>query len=590
MNINAFYQQRITQLETLKTEQKASARQLSLFRILSFLASAACIYFYFENPDVWIFIPLAILTFAFFLRFVSKAIDLNHKIQLTEKLIFINQNEVQIIDNQPSKFYDATGRIDVHSFDFDLNIFGKYSIFHLINRTGFLFGTERLVQLFKNQLSEKSEMELYQEITKELSLKHDFRQNILANGLLIETSEQHSLQNLIHQKNDTGAYKSLFWKFGNLIFSAITVLIVALSIVFGVYKFIFIWWITGTSISGNIRKKVGVLHQSVSKQKRAFDNLLSVFSLISSENFENSYLKSLQNQSIEAQTAFADLAKIANKFDQRNNMLASALLNGFFLYDIHCVKELLGWQSKYQNSVQQWFEALAEIEVFNSLATFHFNNPDYVFPKIDTENVVFEAKSLAHPLISAKKRVANDVKLGYQKNMYLLTGANMSGKSTFLRSIGINLILAQIGSPVCAKSLIFSSLKIQTSLHQTDSLEENKSYFYAELERIQRIVQKASQEKCLILLDEVLRGTNSEDKRNGTSLLIKRLMKEKCLSIIATHDVELGQMEKDFAENLENLCFESQIIDDELIFDYTLRHGIAQNKNATFLMEKMGIV
>lgn len=590
MNINSFYQQRISQLETQKSEQKALARRLSLGRILSFLVSTACIYLYFQDSTHWFFIPLAILLFGIFLRLVSKSVDVTHKIQLTEKLIFINQNELQIIDNHPSKLYDATDKVDVHSFDFDLNVFGKYSIFHLINRTGFVFGTKRLIQLFKNQLSEKTEIELYQEITKELSLKTDFRQNILANGLLIETSEQHSLQNLIYQKTDITAYEGSFWKFGNLIFSAITVLIITLSVFFGVYKFIFAWWIIGSAISGNIRKKVGVLHQTVSKQKLAFDNLLNVFSLISNESFDNQHLKTLQNQANEAQVAFADLSKIANKFDQRNNMLASALLNGFFLYDIHCVKELLFWQSKYQHSIKNWFDTLAEIEVFNSLASFHFNNPTYIFPKIDSENIVFEAEALGHPLISDKKRVDNDVKLGYQKNMYLLTGANMSGKSTFLRSVGINLILAQIGSPVCAKNLIFSPLKIQTSLHQTDSLEENKSYFYAELERIQRIVQKASQEKCLILLDEVLRGTNSEDKRNGTSLLIKRLMKEKCLSIIATHDVELGQMEKEFPKNLENLCFESQIINDELIFDYRLRNGIAQNKNATFLMEKMGIV
>jgi DNA mismatch repair ATPase MutS len=232
------------------------------------------------------------------------------------------------------------------------------------------------------------------------------------------------------------------------------------------------------------------------------------------------------------------------------------------------------------------------IEGLNSLCTFAFNYPQYKYPVVATNNLSISATQLAHPLIPAEKSVANDAAFGIDEQLVLVTGSNMSGKTTFLRSIGVNLILAQCGAPVCATSFIFTPMVIRSSIRVSDSLQEQTSYFMAELKRLQQIIHYLQQQTApvLILIDEILRGTNSEDKTHGSEQFIKKLLQYRCLTLFATHDLTLSRLEEEMPGKVNNYCFESTINNGELLFDYKLQRGVAKNKNASFLMEKMEII
>ena len=233
-------------------------------------------------------------------------------------------------------------------------------------------------------------------------------------------------------------------------------------------------------------------------------------------------------------------------------------------------------------------EVVGEVEAFNSLANYTYNNSSYAFPNIsDNQSMSFE--NLGHPLLNAKKRVTNSINFTNHR-FVILTGSNMSGKSTFLRTIGVNLVLAGIGAPICATEATFFPLPLFVSMRLTDSLEDSESYFYAEVKRLQLIIEQVQKQSCFVLLDEILRGTNSDDKQSGTIGVIQKLVREKTYGIIATHDLEVCNTTNEYPEILINKCFEVEIKNNDLYFDYKIRDGVCQNKNATFIMKKMHII
>jgi len=266
-------------------------------------------------------------------------------------------------------------------------------------------------------------------------------------------------------------------------------------------------------------------------------------------------------------------------------------MNIFFLWDIRQSIRLERWQEKYSPHMASWFDAMAETDAYISLAGYAYNNPEYVFPDvIESENLNFQANDIGHPLIHADNRVCNAFAAGGWGSFTILTGANMAGKSTFLRTIGVNMVLASCGAPVCARSLTLSPVELVTSIHTIDSLANNESYFYAELKRLKLIIDMLKDGKqVFIILDEILKGTNSKDKQAGSRALVKQLISLQASGIIATHDLSLGDLENTFPEHVKNRCFEIKIEDDKLEYSYLLNEGIARNMNATILMEKMGI-
>jgi len=266
------------------------------------------------------------------------------------------------------------------------------------------------------------------------------------------------------------------------------------------------------------------------------------------------------------------------------------MFNPLFLWDIQKTMQIDKWKKTFGNQSITWIKTLGEYDAFISLATFTFTHSDYIFPDFTTNYFTFKAKNLGHPLMNRETCVRNNVDIVKSPSFLIITGANMSGKSTYLRTIGVNFVLACMGAPVCADSLLLSPAVLFTSLRTSDSLNDNESYFFAELKRLKMIIDRLEDgEKLFIILDEILKGTNSVDKQKGSLALVKQLIRLKSCGIIATHDLVIGSLETRFPNYVKNFHFDADIIGDELNFSYLLKEGIAQNMNACFLMNKMGI-
>ncbi|MCL1822405.1 MAG: hypothetical protein FWG22_06240, partial [Prolixibacteraceae bacterium] len=249
------------------------------------------------------------------------------------------------------------------------------------------------------------------------------------------------------------------------------------------------------------------------------------------------------------------------------------------------------WYRNYSEKLIVWIETAEEIDALISFGFFADNNPDFSYPQPVEGDFIFEAKALGHPLLKREKRVTNDFTMDGWAKIAVITGANMAGKSTFLRTAGVNMILGRAGAPVCAAGMRFSPVNLYSSMRTTDSLLKDESYFLAELRRLAAFIKRLNHgETLFVIIDEMLKGTNSEDKLKGSQQLIRKLVKTTSSSIIATHDVKLTEMEKEFPDNILNYCFEIEHDGDEMIFDYKLRRGVTKTMNASLLMRKLGIL
>jgi DNA mismatch repair ATPase MutS len=270
-------------------------------------------------------------------------------------------------------------------------------------------------------------------------------------------------------------------------------------------------------------------------------------------------------------------------------MFVGALLNGLFLWDISCVLRLSRWRDAVKDDLPYWIDQIGKVDGLISLANHAYNNPDYAYPVISGSVPVFRAENLGHPLLDRKKRVTNDLSMK-RGQVIIITGANMAGKSTFLRSVAVNIVLARTGAPVCATVMEMMPHSLFTSMRTTDSLSHNESYFYAELQRLKLLKDRLETgDEIFFVLDEILKGTNSNDKSLGSKLFLKKLIGLGASGLIATHDTSLGEMEKDYPGTVVNKCFEIDIDGDEIYFDYRLRDGITHRMNAALLMRQMGI-
>jgi DNA mismatch repair ATPase MutS len=269
--------------------------------------------------------------------------------------------------------------------------------------------------------------------------------------------------------------------------------------------------------------------------------------------------------------------------------MAFIFLNTFLLWDVRQVRALNQWKEMNRTKVTTWFYLIGQFEVLNSIATLCFNNPQWCWPVFDLY-FKLEGEEIGHPLIPVSKRITSSFNMQGNPKIAIITGSNMAGKSTFLRSLGVNVLLAQMGAPVCAKRFALSQMQLMSSMRIEDNLAESTSTFYAELKKLKTIVEAVkSQEPVFVLLDEILRGTNSLDRHHGSKALIRQMIREQGVAIIATHDIELAQMQKEFSKEIENYHFDVQVRGEELYFDYLLKKGICTNLNATILMKKIGI-
>jgi len=501
--------------------------------------------------------------------------------------LWVLAQELKALNNESTGWYNGERFLKQNSSASDLDLFGTFSLYHLINRSSLEQGEEILAKQLNDCCTDETTILMRQHCIQEYSLANEFRREWQVSAQLLEDKRefgkkfgsdmQKYFQNkLLHFFLPVALTlfflfsATYFWLEGNYVF-LVTAIVVNLNYV------------------GFHLKKINALHNRVSGFNKQIQNYTSLVETYLSQKWKTPLNHENKNRLHEADKAFRELEKITERFDRRMNLLLAVSFNAACLYDIFLSRQLEAWETKYASRMKEWMAVLADIDAGQSLGNYQYNFGG-VHPIISKGNVL-EFENLGHPLISAKKRIANSYKLQHPEKIVLITGSNMSGKSTFLRSIGLNLIMAQAGLPVCANKFLFTPMRLCSSLRQSDSLENNVSLFHAELLRLKEIRETLSDGKLtLVLLDEILKGTNSEDKLHGSEKLIEEFLKENIIGFIATHDLALGEMEKKYSPGIKNACFESVIEKNELLFDYKLKEGVARNKNATFLLKKLQII
>ncbi|MGQ1787298.1 MULTISPECIES: MutS-related protein [unclassified Saccharicrinis] len=507
----------------------------------------------------------------------------------------LNRNERKAMEGDWSCFDPGSEFIDPrHDYSHDLDMFGEGSFFQYINRTSTLEGTNVLKNKICSPYTDCNSILTEQKSIIDLSERLDFRQRFFAKGKMLDETKED-----INRIKSFKSYKPFFQSKGKLFYSLLIAMpiLFCISLIFSFFELpsgvpIIIFLINLGIVGFNI-KEINKINQQFSSLTGILQKYAILTDLIVNEKYSAEKLTALQSQlSVENVTAskiIRKLSKYMSQFDQRNSMFVGFLLNGFLLWDYRYVNKIELWLEKFGSEIDQWIDVVHEIDALNSMAGYVFNHPDFVFP-LPQKQTVLQAKDLGHPLLDRGERVCNDY--DFKESIFsLITGANMSGKSTFLRTVGLNLVLARCGMPVCASAMTFRPMSMITNMRTTDSLMKHESYFFAELKRLQYIIEQLKQgNDVFIILDEILKGTNSNDKTYGSMELIKHLLSLNAFGMIATHDLELGVLEDQTDGKIVNRCFEVENTDNKLHFDYKLQFGVTQNHNATFLMKRMGII
>lgn len=594
MKVPLLYQQ---QIDKYNHELKRFLQKRNLFgwlRLIAFVATILISYTVFVDYTWFGLIPLAV-GMAAFIYLIFTDVDNNEKILNTKTLIQINEEELKILDNHYLHRNDGSEfSPSLHDYANDLDLFGKASLFQWANRCS----SEQGKNLFANNLLHPLSIfqsEERQEAIKELGPMMEWRQQLQSYSeqtVITKTTEQRTNQWLAEEpKHFSGsAWNGVVW-----IYTAITLATLLATITgfisSGIFLFLFALYFT---ISAFLSRNTIKPYVHLSRIVNEISALEKLVNWIESQEFTSVLLnrikKEITSNGEKASIQIKQLKSILDKFDLRLNLVGPLFLNSFLLWDVRQMIALNEWRKKNKSVVPKLFQAIAETEVLNTIATIHLNYPGWCLPKLTENHFVFESKELGHPLIPQKERVNNDFLIEKDMLISLVTGSNMAGKSTFLRSIGINIVLAQMGAPVCARHFTVSPVRLMTSMRISDNLAENTSTFYAELKKLKTIIEAVNnREKVFVLLDEILRGTNSQDRHTGSAAFITQLIRHHAFAVIATHDLELAGLKKQFPQSLENYHFDVQVKGEELFFDYKLKEGVCHSLNASLLMKKIGI-
>lgn len=587
-------------IELLEEYKKLHAKEEKKINLIIWLRTCfgstgiLSIYLIFQNFKIqWmVLLSFSILIFINLIKIHQSLIENEKTLSFLKR---INEDEYKYVKDNYLPFGSGKEFISpLSSLITDLNVFGENSLFQHINRTETFMGKERLAKIFMEGL-EINQIRLYNQAVEELKTQLTWCQKFRAVAKLHPDNQDYYLR-LVGWNNTPSSSLEGF----NRIYFFITPILLTIFCCLFIANRNQTFFLLSCALFivnllilllnyKNIKEEL-LLGEKIYKSIEKYSKLIRLIEL---EEFNTTWLRDLKLNLISNETKASKsvmrLARTLDNLETINNPWGLILLNGFFLYHLHILFSLLQWKTKHSNSLKTFLITVGEFDALISLANFVFNNPDFKYPKINNQGELV-LKDLSHPLIKKKFRVHSNISFK-NKKIVLLTGSNMSGKSTFLRSLGINIVLAKAGLPICASEANIFPFEILSFMTKKDSLQKNESYFFAELKSLKLIIDRLKEgTKCLVLLDEILRGTNSNDKRTGTILIIEKLLNLNAIGVIATHDLEVCELSNKYPNSLENKCFEVEILNDELIFDYQLRDGICKNTTASLLMKKIGLV
>jgi DNA mismatch repair ATPase MutS len=455
---------------------------LSGLRLISFLGGIFLAWYgYTRNLfSGTIILSSAIAIFLFLLKRFS--LHTSRK-EMLNNLTIINLNEAEAVSGNFSKFENGHSFINTgHDFTNDVDLFGESSVYQYLNRTSTGYGRDILATWLSNPFSLSARLESRQKAIKEVAGKVNWRQEFMAIGMNknLNRDEISGLTEWIKELPyiDSSPVKKFLIGFLPVVILVSFILTASGLIHYTILSTLFlanlIFIFTGL-------KKTNEIHRVLTGKYNYLSSLVTLFRIFEEEPFESEVFSGMKmntnDNSISAVKSLKKLSRLVQSFDSRMNFLVGIILNGFLLWDYHCIHKLEKWKSKYRDHFPVWLEMLGQVDAYISLANYAYNNPDFIFPEISKEGTLFSSKQLGHQLIRRTNRVCNDFKLEQQGNICIITGANMSGKSTFLRTIAINFILAMTGAPVCAEEMTFTPVRLFTSMRTSDSLSSNESYF-----------------------------------------------------------------------------------------------------------------
>jgi DNA mismatch repair ATPase MutS len=561
-----------------------------------FICFALFLILFFTIGHYWFLILFSFLFLISFIVLVTKQNILEDNIVVLASKIQINQDELLFLNHNYHHRESGSEYETLNPFlSNDFNLFGKGSLFQYLNRCNTNFGKKIIAQNLCNMEKDAILISRKQSAINEFCTNNDYVQNFQSFSRLL-SDNKNELSFLLSWI--TEPYENLK-KITNIAFILATINIIWLLLsTFGILTWAsFLIPIIFSQLVNYFNKnKILKYNSRINESVGALVKYVKLLKLIEDEHFESEHLRLLQRELLihdtKASISLNSLFKILDVFIIKNNALIHSLLNIFLLIDIHICYQLLEWRKKQKDEVEKWFSTIGEIEVLISFATYAFNNKESVtFPSLSDSFYKIKAIELGHPLLHPNVRVNNNFSITGAPSIQIITGANMAGKSTFLRTLAVNLILAMNGAPVIAKEFSFFPCDILSSIKVQDSLTNNESYFYAELLRLKDIIEHVkSNPNTLVILDEILRGTNTKDKQTGSLGFLEKLIQLNAMVIVATHDLVIGELEQKYPYIASNNCFEVELIDDQLFFDYKLKEGISKKLNASFLMKKMEII
>jgi MutS domain V len=587
------YQYNIQFHESVIQKLKQNKRLLSVARLITVLAGIGiCWYFW---PAAGIVFSAILLFSVIFIFLVFGDSDKTVAISNCERLIRVNRHELDAMQQNLHGYENGQTFADSsHAYASDLDLFGPSSLYQYLSRCHADQSKKLLADYLKESLP-VSTINEKQEAAKELSEMQAYCQNLQATAMAkpLTNHTEEKLKQCIDAPSV--GFQHPFWKWFQNIYPIIPLSISAFYIAGEMADKVFLSCTTGFYfISILISRKIGPAIGMLSEIEPEIEGIHRQFILIETENFRSGFLQSLQNRLKptdykSTSAAIGQFVGILKKIDWRSNLLINLVLQIFFVWDLRLVISLNEWKKKNKNQFKEWFNVIAEMEVANSMASLVYNEPAWCFPILDEKYFHFEADEIGHPLIPVATRITSNFSLEGTGKIALITGSNMAGKSTFLRSLGTNTVLALMGCPVCARKMNGCKVKLISSMRVADNLAENTSTFYAELKKLQYVIESVNKkEKVLILLDEVLRGTNSTDRHKGSKALVRQLLQNGAVAVMATHDTDLAHSES-ADPSVFNYHFEGRIQNGELYFDYKIKLGISESLNATTLMKKIGI-
>lgn len=584
-----YYAQRLENLSQ-------TINRLGNVRLVTFLAGSGLALFFYLKHSASLSISLAILTVLSFAALVIWHQALRKRQRYLQALLQTYGQALSRLNGEWKAFEDSGEEFKdpAHPFSDDLDLFGVGSLFQWINTAKTFRGRETLKGWLSEPPADPGTIQHRQESIQELAKNLAWRQRFLAEASMTKQLLSSPKSLIEWGKTLDSNYRRIEVLILARALPTITSIFFLLYLVSARVSF---WYpLVGCLIQALILfagKQRGKVLNAVSSYKDSLKIYETMLERFEKRSFQSKYLLSLKKGLCdrEGKSAYDQIRKLASLSDliaNRNNAMF-LFINILTLWDIQCMISLETWKEKSGRSLNRWLDTIAELEALSSLSIIHFDHPDWEFPKISSESSGIEAVKLGHPLL--KKAVRNDLSIEKRSGILLITGSNMSGKSTLLRTVGINLVLSYAGAPVCAQSLSGPRLQIYTCMRVSDNLGENISSFYAELLRIKQIVSasKTEKENVFFLLDEIFKGTNSQDRHAGARVLIRQLSKEGSMGMVSTHDLELGDLERESDRKIRNYHFREYFKNDEIQFDYKLRAGVSTTRNAMYLIKMAGI-